>query len=804
MKQPSYFQKIRTVIVLFVLLFQFFSLKKSHAQGQPEPMKLQVDIPLGLKNKEIGYFNLGLKLPVNLAPNAILGTIDWGDNKPNTQIIYIPWLPNQRVFSHTYDNAGVYNIEISFPQMSLFMVTQKAASTYKQLIQWGDVPNLEYASFYNAIHLNNVPATLPQSITTCYKMFTNCKELNDNDIANWNVIQVRHFAYMFAGCDNFNVNISQWQFNNHLRRVAMVGFLNSANVFNQNISDWCFQFSKPAFFDTGTPIENVEQNLPKWNGNCPPQNVPPQSLDNMELEVNIPMGKVNESISFFKALLNLPINAQPNEVIGYVDWGDGQVSSIVFGQFPNPNSFSHTYQNPNLYVIKISYPNIKEFELDPKAAGLLLRIKQWGRNMPNLQKATFRGALNLVDVPANLPQTIIDCNRMFFNCTNLNDNDIALWHVDNVLNFTDMFNNCSAFNVNISNWQFNANLVQTALTRFLRGAAVFQQDLSNWCFPFPKSNGFSTACPIDNQLVKQPVWNGNCCPPPVVVNVVPGFFDVEISWNNVNQLLASTDVEIRINDGLFWRKANTLLQDHTFDNLVPNANYKYRIRTRCNNPGTLSNYVEGEFNTLNNNNILPPCQVPNAVFATVNAPSSFTISWEPVQNAASYFVQYKRSDKLNWDLPSNLIGGASVSNITYKTFNYLTPGATYDYRIRTTCNTIPPPGQNNLTPFSSEGTVTLPNGIGMPIFFDAKSDDWTFYPNPTADIVNVEFNLEGDEEVNLLVLDMTGRIIQQIKSKGLMGNNQIQISLGQLPSGIYVLKAVYGLQCKLVGRVSKQ
>jgi hypothetical protein len=59
------------------------------------------------------------------------------------------------------------------------------------------------------------------------------------------------------------------------------------------------------------------------------------------------------------------------------------------------------------------------------------------------------------------------------------------------------------------------------------------------------------------------------------------------------------------------------------------------------------------------------------------------------------------------------------------------------------------------------------------------------FPNPFTDIVTVRYELESAQEVNIKVVDHTGRIVFEKQVDQIKGRQQVSLNLEQLPSGIY-------------------
>ena len=63
------------------------------------------------------------------------------------------------------------------------------------------------------------------------------------------------------------------------------------------------------------------------------------------------------------------------------------------------------------------------------------------------------------------------------------------------------------------------------------------------------------------------------------------------------------------------------------------------------------------------------------------------------------------------------------------------------------------------------------------------------YPNPANPVINIDFDISINQELQLSIYSITGGLVQEIKNPTLnLGNNSIQIDLDEYSSGIYFLK----------------
>jgi hypothetical protein len=58
---------------------------------------------------------------------------------------------------------------------------------------------------------------------------------------------------------------------------------------------------------------------------------------------------------------------------------------------------------------------------------------------------------------------------------------------------------------------------------------------------------------------------------------------------------------------------------------------------------------------------------------------------------------------------------------------------------------------------------------------------WNLYPNPASGSVNIQVSIEGNSQ--WMLMDLSGRMIKQ----GQSSNSQIEVSLDQIPTGLYFI-----------------
>lgn len=79
------------------------------------------------------------------------------------------------------------------------------------------------------------------------------------------------------------------------------------------------------------------------------------------------------------------------------------------------------------------------------------------------------------------------------------------------------------------------------------------------------------------------------------------------------------------------------------------------------------------------------------------------------------------------------------------------------------------------------------------------------YPNPAVNIVNVPLNLKGRMDVTITVRDINGKLVRNIKlDKVSQDTENVELNVGNLPSGTYLVTLVKGTSEVISGKLVKQ
>lgn len=153
-----------------------------------------------------------------------------------------------------------------------------------------------------------------------------------------------------------------------------------------------------------------------------------------------------------------------------INWGDGNLED-----FTSNGDKEHTYALDGIYTVSIS-GTLTQFRLSYENNDKLVKVTSFGNLGLISLSGAFTDAINLVEVPSEIPSTITNLTRLFYNAEKFNY-DISSWDVSNVANMSEVFRGASAFNQDISSW--NTSNVTTMFEMF-RNATAFNQNIGSW------------------------------------------------------------------------------------------------------------------------------------------------------------------------------------------------------------------------------------------------------------------------------------------------------------------------------------
>lgn len=92
-----------------------------------------------------------------------------------------------------------------------------------------------------------------------------------------------------------------------------------------------------------------------------------------------------------------------------------------------------------------------------------------------------------------------------------------------------------------------------------------------------------------------------------------------------------------------------------------------------------------------------------------------------------------------------------------------------------------------------DNLITLDNVLVMGTYVDdAKIEEnqnftFTLYPNPASDRIILGYELNGSSDVNVKVIDNTGRVVKTVNQQNQNGNSSTTLDISELANGIYTV-----------------
>lgn len=253
-------------------------------------------------------------------------------------------------------------------------------------------------------------------------------------------------------------------------------------------------------------------------------------------------------------------------------------------------------------------------------------------------------------------------------------------------------------------------------------------------------------------------------------------------------------VEMRLAGTATWGGTSVQGTTYTKNGLTASTKYYYRVRTNCNLANACSLYSVysnvDSFTTSAVTQVPQTCLPPTNLQASAIGSNGVTLSWTAAANAQSYFIQIKPASSPTW-------GGNSTTN-TSRVYTNLSPNTPYQYRIRTACTgTV-----NANSVFTSVGTFTT-NPIASQAMFESTNNTWNVFPNPTYNLIHIQFNAENESPIQFQMFDITGRLVKTMIETPVKGNNQLEFNLESLSTGVYMMKIMQKNTVLHIQRIQK-
>ena len=111
---------------------------------------------------------------------------------------------------------------------------------------------------------------------------------------------------------------------------------------------------------------------------------------------------------------------------------------------------------------------------------------------------------------------------------------------------------------------------------------------------------------------------------------------------------------------------------------------------------------------------------------------------------------------------------------------------TYEWKVRANC------ANGSSSAFSAVATFTTAACVASSktsAEWDGDFKTFSLQPNPANSLVTINYFTDTNSQINIKVMDMTGRIVLQQNTTITEGDNSIDLPTNNLPQGYYVVEA---------------
>ncbi len=165
------------------------------------------------------------------------------------------------------------------------------------------------------------------------------------------------------------------------------------------------------------------------------------------------------------------------------------------------------------------------------------------------------------------------------------------------------------------------------------------------------------------------VLNPSCLPPANLNANAITTTSAMLSWNAVSTA-NNYNIRYRPTATGIWTNATTTTTQLNIAGLTPATNYEFQIQSSC---SALSEYSALYYFTT----LTAYCATPNALVASNVTAATATLSWNAVEGAAGYTIQYRRTGTATWTITTATTNTKSITG--------LLETRQYEFQVQASC-----------------------------------------------------------------------------------------------------------------------
>ena len=311
-----------------------------------------------------------------------------------------------------------------------------------------------------------------------------------------------------------------------------------------------------------------------------------------------------------------------------------------------------------------------------------------------------------------------------------------------------------------------------------------------------------------------PGGGGTCAVPTGLSSSNLAATTATVSWGAASGAV-TYNLQYKLSTSSTWTTVSTAGTSYNLSGLTASSTYNYQVQTVCSGSssaystaasftttasgggGCTDNYETN--NTRTTAKVIPVNTTITALIPTTtdkdylkfsNTSATPRIKVDLTNLPADYDLKlYRGSTLLGTSENAGTASEVLISNTTTVSSTYVAYVYGYNGANSPLCYnlTVSLSASNWRTDGSTDGETIE---MELPVVFENAG--FGMYPNPAKDLITIEVPVEEESDVQVSILDASGRVaVQENRVMG-KGNNQIQVQLGRLVTGIYFVQVRNG------------
>ena len=188
------------------------------------------------------------------------------------------------------------------------------------------------------------------------------------------------------------------------------------------------------------------------------------------------------------------------------------------------------------------------------------------------------------------------------------------------------------------------------------------------------------------------------------------------------------------------------------------------------------------------------CQLttPAGCTSLSSSTTSVILSWSNLPSCDSVIIRYKKDGTNQYTYIRLAYDGNNIVTVSN-----VIPNARYSWRVKTSC-------ANQYSNYSDKKYfATHTSNVALAFSPEAKtekntgdiqhpSEELIVYPNPAKDQLRINFFAELDEQGQVSLMDISGRLLLGIPVMVIEGDNSVTLNTSEVPSGFYMAQVRTG------------